>query len=121
MASPVVIVADAGKEAGLGHISRSSAVAVALARRGVETRCYAYGADEPFERDGVSWTPLDGDDLPASSGGVLVVDTYRLPAEALSQAAAESRLVVMHDHGEPPENATLVVSAAVDPANAALR
>jgi spore coat polysaccharide biosynthesis predicted glycosyltransferase SpsG len=121
MASPVVIVADAGRQAGLGHISRSSAVAVALSRRGIETRCYAYGADEPFERDGVSWTRLDGDDLPASPGDVLVLDTYRLPSEALSRAAAEVRLVVMHDHGEPPENAALVVSAAVDPAKAALR
>jgi UDP-2,4-diacetamido-2,4,6-trideoxy-beta-L-altropyranose hydrolase len=121
MPSPVVIVADTGKEAGLGHISRSSAVAVALSRRGIETRCYAYGADEPFERDGVSWTPLDGDDLPSGSGRVLVVDSYRLPAEVLSRAAAEKRLVVMHDHGEPPENAALVVSAAADPANAALR
>jgi UDP-2,4-diacetamido-2,4,6-trideoxy-beta-L-altropyranose hydrolase len=121
VASPVVIVADAGKEAGLGHISRSSAVAVALGHRGIETRCYAYGAEEPFERDGVSWTPLDGDELPAGTEGVLVVDTYRISVEELSRAAAQRRLVVMHDHGEPPANAALVVSAAVDPANAALR
>ena len=66
---PVVLIADAGPEAGLGHVSRSSAVAVALRCRGVDHRCYAYGADEPPHCDGVRWAPPDGR-LPLTSGAL---------------------------------------------------
>jgi spore coat polysaccharide biosynthesis predicted glycosyltransferase SpsG len=115
--SIVVLVADAGKEAGLGHVSRSSAIAVALRTRGLDTRCYAHGANAPFERDQVAWSPLGFGDLPSSSGHVLVIDTYRLPQDVLEQAAESSTVVMLHDHGPTPKNVALVVSTvATSPA-----
>jgi spore coat polysaccharide biosynthesis predicted glycosyltransferase SpsG len=108
----VVAVADAGREAGLGHVSRSSAIAVALRAEGVETTCYAYGADAPFERDGVAWSPLAGSRVPVSSGHVVLIDTYRLPPEVLEQTAASNALVLLHDQGPVPERAALVVTTA---------
>src|SRR3954467_7922490 len=101
-AGPVVIVADAGLDAGLGHISRSSSLAVALRCRGIESRCYAYGAEEAFERDGVLWSPFEGDEIPVLPGGILVVDSYRFSRDALASAAESSRLVAMHDYGVVP-------------------
>src|SRR5438128_116790 len=115
MGAPIVLVADAGKEAGLGHVSRSSAVAVALRCRGIETRCHAYGADEPFTRDGVDWIPLRSPELPEPPEHVLVIDSYRLPQDVLSRAARAHRLIVMHDFGSVPDGAALVVSAAAGP------
>lgn len=114
MTGSVVVVADAGRDAGLGHIGRSSAVAVALRCREVETRCYAYGAEERFELDGIEWVPLSDDELPAPEG-VLVIDSYRLAAAAVDRAAESNRLVFMHDYGSPPKGAALVVSAAAPP------
>jgi UDP-2,4-diacetamido-2,4,6-trideoxy-beta-L-altropyranose hydrolase len=108
---PVVFVADAGPEAGLGHISRSSAIAVALRCRGIEGKCFALGAHEPFERDGVAWLPLTDEDVGTSGASVLVVDSYRLATERLARAAS-SRLVIMHDEGRPPSGAAVVVTAA---------
>ena len=116
MTATVTLVADAGDQAGLGHISRSSAVAIALRCRGIETRCYAIGIAEAFERDGVSWSPLAGENLLTVSTGVLVVDSYRLPPEALAAAAASARLVLMHDQGDVPAAAALVIAAAAQPA-----
>jgi UDP-2,4-diacetamido-2,4,6-trideoxy-beta-L-altropyranose hydrolase len=110
---PIVLVADAGREAGLGHISRSTAVAVALRAVGLETRCYAYGAQQPFRRDGIDWAPLEGPDPPAAH--VLVIDSYRLPQETLTAAARATRLVLMHDVGSVPAETALVVSAAGPP------
>jgi UDP-2,4-diacetamido-2,4,6-trideoxy-beta-L-altropyranose hydrolase len=110
---PVVLVADAGKTAGLGHISRCSAVAVALRCRGVQVRCFANGVTDPFERDGVDWTPINGEQLPPAPGGILVVDSYRFSPSALAAASGLARLVVLHDFGEPPPTAALVVAVAV--------
>jgi UDP-2,4-diacetamido-2,4,6-trideoxy-beta-L-altropyranose hydrolase len=110
MTKRVALVADAGREAGLGHISRSSAVAVALRCHGVETSCYAYGADESFERDGVSWIPFDVEEIPSISGRVLVLDTYRLSPETIEKAAQRNTLVLLHDYGEVPEGVALVVT-----------
>ena len=109
---PVVLVADAGPHAGLGHISRSSALAVALSCRGIDPRCYAHGAEEPFERDGVRGRRCRSSGLRGVQGGVLVVDSYTLAPDELEQAAESSRLVVMHDDGEPPRGVCLVVAPA---------
>jgi UDP-2,4-diacetamido-2,4,6-trideoxy-beta-L-altropyranose hydrolase len=108
--APVTVVVDAAPRAGLGHLSRGGAVAVALGCRGIETRCYAYGAEVLFVRDGVNWEPLSGD-LPYVPDGVLVVDSYRLDSQTLA-AARDVSLVVMHDYGDPPEGAALVVAVA---------
>jgi UDP-2,4-diacetamido-2,4,6-trideoxy-beta-L-altropyranose hydrolase len=109
---PVVFVADAGEEAGLGHISRSSAVAVALECRGIETRCFAYGADQALTRDGVTWLPLENGDLLVPAVNVLVIDSYRVKHEDLSPAVPASRRVIMHDFDSPPEEAALVLTTA---------
>jgi UDP-2,4-diacetamido-2,4,6-trideoxy-beta-L-altropyranose hydrolase len=111
----VVLVADAGMEAGLGHISRSSAVAVALRSREIETRCYAYGAQEPIECDAVAWLPLKEEGLPAAP--VLVIDSYRLSQDCLARAAQSTQLVVMHDYGNVPTGAALVINAAASPSS----
>src|SRR5579862_4436870 len=113
MSAPVVVVADAGRDAGLGHISRSSAVAVALRTLGLETLCFAYGENEPFARDSITWMPLESPELPESH--IAVIDSYRLPREVLERAAEKHRLVVMHDFGGVPLGAALVVSAAGPP------
>lgn len=112
MADAVLFVADAGKEAGLGHIGRSSAVAVALRCRGIEPRCYARGVDRVLERDGVVWLPLGEKQPLPSDARVLVVDSYRVAHDDLRRAARSAHLVVMHDYGGVPEGAALIVSVA---------
>jgi spore coat polysaccharide biosynthesis predicted glycosyltransferase SpsG len=107
----VVFIADAGEEAGLGHVGRASAIAVALGCRGVETNCYAYGAQRPFKLDGVDWLPLEADSF-SLPGNVVVVDSYRAPRELITRMAGTHRLVYMHDYGRAPNDAALVVSVA---------
>jgi UDP-2,4-diacetamido-2,4,6-trideoxy-beta-L-altropyranose hydrolase len=107
-------VADAGATVGLGHISRSSSITVALRSRGIECRCYATGVAEPFERDGVRWDPLDGPyDTPGPTD-VVVVDSYLLQPDKLASLVGPARLVVLHDRGTPPRDAAIVVAAAAD-------
>jgi spore coat polysaccharide biosynthesis predicted glycosyltransferase SpsG len=113
---PVVFVADAGDEAGLGHISRSSAIALALRCRGVEVSCHALGPTRPFECDGVTWAPLAVDaGLTCTPESVVVVDSYRLGDEFLATTAESARLVVLRDDGALPPNAALVVAVASRP------
>jgi UDP-2,4-diacetamido-2,4,6-trideoxy-beta-L-altropyranose hydrolase len=114
----VVLVADAGEEAGLGHVSRASAVAVALRCRGIATRSLALGVSEQFECDGVTWAPLR-DGLPTGDDEVLVVDSYRLPPDELARAARSARVVVMHDYGLVPDGVSLVVTATAQPSGSA--
>jgi UDP-2,4-diacetamido-2,4,6-trideoxy-beta-L-altropyranose hydrolase len=90
------LIADAGLEAGLGHLSRTGAVAVALRSRGVEVRCLAWGADETIHRDGLQWEPLARAESPPAEG-VVVLDSYEVSAELVSELAAGGRLVLMHD------------------------
>jgi spore coat polysaccharide biosynthesis predicted glycosyltransferase SpsG len=106
----VVIVADAGKGAGLGHVARSSAIAVALRCREIEPRCYGYGAVEPFRFDGIDWIGLSEHALPAFTEEVVVLDSYRIPTELVSGIGENHRLVALHDQGTPPPGAALVVS-----------
>jgi spore coat polysaccharide biosynthesis predicted glycosyltransferase SpsG len=117
---PVVILADAGPEAGLGHVSRSSALAVALRCRGIDSECYARGSEEPFDRDGIRWVPALDDQHLDSEGRVVIIDSYLLPPDELERAAESSRLVVLHDFGGVPSVAALVVSPASELGNSAL-
>jgi spore coat polysaccharide biosynthesis predicted glycosyltransferase SpsG len=114
---PVLLVTDAGEKAGLGHLSRSAAIAVALRCRGTEMRAYAQGVDERVVRDGVEWLPLELSSLTSVAGMVVVIDSYRLPQEALAHIGEANRLVVMHDQGPVPEKARLVVSVTDAAAN----
>ena len=112
-----MFIADAGPDAGLGHLSRSSALAVALRCRGFESNCYARGSDESFDRDGVRWNPAPADHQLEFDGRILVVDSYLLAAQKLEEMAESTQLVVMHDHGRVPAGAALVVSPASAPEN----
>ena len=107
----MLLIADGGERAGLGHISRSSALTIALRRRGCEVEARVYRGDGPIERDGVIWKPVEDLALPGDAD-VLVLDSYKVPAATASSIAGSTPLVVMHDYGEPPPTAALVVSVA---------
>jgi UDP-2,4-diacetamido-2,4,6-trideoxy-beta-L-altropyranose hydrolase len=107
----VLLIADGGEQAGLGHISRSSALAVALRCRRYEVECRLYGGGQPIERDGVAWIPLQ-DISESGDANVLVLDSYRVPASAVQSVAGATPLVVMHDHGDLPLTPALLVSTA---------
>lgn len=111
-----VVVADGGSEGGLGHVARSSALAVALGRLGVGVRCLALGADGPLELDGVSWEPIVRlGDAPLAGASVLVLDSYRLGDDEVAALPAALPLVVLQEHLTPPARAALVVSAGAEP------
>jgi len=99
----IVLIADGAPAAGLGHLGRSSAIAVALRARGVEIAAYAYGAQEPRTVDGVTWEPYG-----APPAGAIVLDTYTMPA---AEQAALAPLAVLHDVGEVPPGVRLVFAS----------
>jgi spore coat polysaccharide biosynthesis predicted glycosyltransferase SpsG len=100
----IAMVADGGPRVGLGHLARSSAVAVGLQVRGVEVRAYAYGADAPRTVDGIEWVPYE-----RRPAGPIVLDSYTLPAAELAP------LAVFHDEGELPDAALVIKSGAAVP------
>jgi UDP-2,4-diacetamido-2,4,6-trideoxy-beta-L-altropyranose hydrolase len=109
----VLLIADAGEEDGLGHISRSSAVAVALRSRGLAVDCLGYGAAQPVGRDGISWRPLvDVSEAEELLGryAVVVLDSYRLPTSVADAVVDQSRLVQFHDVGHSTPRAALVIT-----------
>lgn len=112
MTRPIAILADAGVGAGLGHLSRSSAVAVALRCRGIEARCEALGSEAAFERDGIAWAPRALGDMPDLRGHVALIDSYELPHELIERMAESASIVFMDDHGDVPNGAALIVSVA---------
>lgn len=109
----VLFVADAAEDAGLGHLSRSSALAAALRDRGCRIHCLGFEATGAGERDGVEWSPetdpariVDR----AERHRLVVLDTYRLPAADIDAIASSVPIAVMHDFGEPRADATLVIA-----------
>jgi UDP-2,4-diacetamido-2,4,6-trideoxy-beta-L-altropyranose hydrolase len=105
-----VVLAEAGEAAGLGHLSRSAAVAVALEARGVGVQCLAHGAAAPVRHGQVEWTPVRVlDELSPSAPDVLVVDSYVIDAGEAAERVRPGALVVFDD-GERavPEGATPV-------------
>lgn len=112
----MLLIADGGSQAGLGHVSRSSALAVALRCRGLEPDCLLYQGGRPIERDGVEWEPLQG--LPeVGDAELLILDSYRVSASAMRAATGSTPLVVMHDYGDVPSAAAIVVSVAGTPSD----
>jgi spore coat polysaccharide biosynthesis predicted glycosyltransferase SpsG len=99
----VTVVADAAPAVGLGHLSRSSALAAALRELGVATRCLAFDAPAAFARDGVEWTPW----TPAQLTGVVVLDSYLLRP---GDVAAGATVAVFHDGGARPEGVALLIA-----------
>lgn len=109
--SDVLVVADAGRDVGLGHLGRSSAVATALLRRGLDVECRANGATQEMGVDGIAWTPFqDGD-----HGTTLMLDSYLLDPAETATAVGADRLVLMYDRaGDVPEADLVVAPASPD-------
>jgi UDP-2,4-diacetamido-2,4,6-trideoxy-beta-L-altropyranose hydrolase len=114
------LIADAGDAAGLGHLSRTGAVAVALRSRAMEVRCIAWGADAPIERDGLVWEPLARSERPPTAA-VTVLDTYEASAELVASLAAETRLALMHDRDVPADAALVTSTVGGDAPAGAIR
>lgn len=106
------VVADTGPAAGLGHLSRAGAVAVALRCHGFAVRALALGAPEPISRDGIEWTPVHR--VPSDVDGVAVVDSYLLDAAALEEVRGSGPLVAFVDGPAAPPAADIVVGFGVD-------
>jgi UDP-2,4-diacetamido-2,4,6-trideoxy-beta-L-altropyranose hydrolase len=106
----VLVVADAGPGAGLGHIARCSAVATALRVRGLSCRCLAVGAThEPLSS--ICWEPLHAvEDVPDCEPPLLLLDSYNLESQAIRARARSRLLAVMHDIGPLPHDADLTVT-----------
>lgn len=107
---PVLAIADAWPEAGLGHIARSSAVAAGLRARGLSCACVAWGAEQrPHSL--LEWRPLRDLDALAGAGPELVlVDSYHLDPDEVRDRVGARRLAVMHDLGPVPPGADLVIT-----------
>jgi spore coat polysaccharide biosynthesis predicted glycosyltransferase SpsG len=99
----IVLIADGAPEHGLGHLGRSSAIAVALRARGSAIAAYAYGAQAPQAVDGIVWQPYAGPEA-----GAVVLDTYTMPA---AEQAALAPVAVMHDFGAVPPGTPLVFAS----------
>jgi spore coat polysaccharide biosynthesis predicted glycosyltransferase SpsG len=108
----VVMAADAAPEVGLGHLSRSSALAAVLRDRGAKVDAIGLGAPEPVERDGIAWEP--GDLTAFGDADVAVLDSYRTPREQAAALAARTKLVAFHDQGDPIPGAALSISTVFD-------
>ena len=110
------MVADADAEAGLGHLARSTALAVALEELGHRVRRLGLGADSGAEIDGVTWEgAADVPPVADEPAAVVVVDSYRLAPRAREQAAVGRRLVEFVDTAEPSRCASLVVGGPLAP------
>jgi spore coat polysaccharide biosynthesis predicted glycosyltransferase SpsG len=106
----VLIVADAGKDAGLGHIARCSAIAAGLQVRGIALRCVAVGGSEAPQSI-VNWESVrTPEDIPVIGPALVVVDSYRLEHRVVLDHAGGRALAVFHDLGPIPEHADLVIT-----------
>jgi spore coat polysaccharide biosynthesis predicted glycosyltransferase SpsG len=65
----------------------------------------AYGASEPTRVDSVDWAPYAPTDAP-----VVLLDSYTMPAADRERLAQTSKLVVLHDQGEPTPGTALTIS-----------
>ncbi|MGH2870132.1 MAG: hypothetical protein ACRDNK_21500 [Solirubrobacteraceae bacterium] len=117
--APVLVVADGGAQASLGHLARCGAVAVALQGRGIPCRCVAVGSDAPAP-SALAWEWVaDADALPDTGVSLLLLDSYRLDPVTVRAHTGAVKLAVMHDIGPVPESADLVLTT--DPGLAGMR
>ncbi|HWT24511.1 MAG TPA: hypothetical protein VN213_13480, partial [Solirubrobacteraceae bacterium] len=115
MTPAVTLLADAGEGAGLGHVARCSAIAAALRARGVTASCLALGGEAPAV-DGVAWTPAGAlADVEPRHGHAVLVDSYRTGVGDVEAFAARHAVAVLHDQGEPPAGARLVIAVGGAP------
>jgi spore coat polysaccharide biosynthesis predicted glycosyltransferase SpsG len=101
----ILVAADAGPDAGLGHISRSGAIAAALVENGRRVQCLGLGATAPLVRDGIEWDPAE---RPPRWAGVMVLDSYKL--DPASVADTSTTLAIVHDGDEVPADVALAIS-----------
>jgi UDP-2,4-diacetamido-2,4,6-trideoxy-beta-L-altropyranose hydrolase len=107
-----MIVADGGPSAGLGHMSRSSAIAAGARCHGFRVRCFANGLAEPERYAGASWIPFEERTDLWSGVDLAVFDSYTLDVDALIPAAWEGCIAVLHEWGDIPKRADVLVNAA---------
>ena len=88
----VVLIADAGAGAGLGHIARSSALGAALLERGAQISAFGLQLGTPTERYGVQWLPADG--FSELSASAIVLDSYKADREFRASLRAIAPLAV---------------------------
>lgn len=91
----VLVLADGGPEAGLGHVSRATGLTAALRERGVEVDAQVLEPTDHVQS--------------LEAADVVVLDSYRVQPEDLSTTAP---VVAFHDAGDPPDGAALVVDGA---------
>lgn len=115
MSAVVGFVADAQPGTGLGHISRCSAIALALTCKGIEVDCHALGSNEGLVRDGIAWRPLASlAAAPLTNAEAVVVDSYVVSPEDELALAAGRPLVVMPER-RGIDHATLAVETMLPP------
>lgn len=103
----ITLIADGGADAGLGHLSRCSSLALALQRENVLTSTLGFGLDRPVDRYGVSWQPVTDPD-PAGSDAI-VLDSYRATDELRTRLASAAPLVAFADDDRDLPEAALVI------------
>lgn len=107
-----MLVADAGRARGFGHLGRSTGLAAALSARGVRVDCFANGAETPFEVDGIGWAPLA--DVEHAVADIAVLDSYDMGPGELRERCEAGRVAAFHDEGPFPA-ADRVVSVGTPP------
>jgi UDP-2,4-diacetamido-2,4,6-trideoxy-beta-L-altropyranose hydrolase len=100
VSEPIVLAADASAAAGLGHLSRCTALACALAARGTHVRTLALGAERAVEMDGLRWDPVSASELASNGMAALVLDSYALSGGERSELAEAAPLAQFEDRGD---------------------
>jgi spore coat polysaccharide biosynthesis predicted glycosyltransferase SpsG len=111
---PIVLAADAHEDAGTGHLSRSTALACALAARGATVRTLALGADHVVEMDGLRWDPVPATELASQDCAGVVIDSYDLDRALRRDLAGAAPLAEFDDAGEDVEGALAIGPLSVD-------
>ena len=107
----VVLIADAGPEAGLGHLSRSSSLALALRRHGIRVEAIGLGLDAQAERYGIRWEPAT--DLPPAGADAVVIDSYQATDELRARLAVTAPTVAFADDDRAFPSTALVIRSGL--------
>ncbi len=105
----VVLIADVGADAGLGHLARTSALGAALLARSAKVSALGLGLPQPTERYGVRWLPAAGANYQGACA--IVLDSYHADRAFRAALRAIAPLIVFSDDEEPPDDADLCVDS----------
>lgn len=104
----VVLIADGDVDAGLGHLSRCSSLALALWRQGgALTRTLGLGLEAPTERYGIPWEPAT-EPNPVGADAI-VIDSYRATDELRARLASVAPVVAFSDDDRDFPEVALVI------------